>query len=249
MCGVLLKVIGLPAVILHDDPCAFDRYRWMQKNLAKGADVRTLDVGSGMGAFSLYAAKNDNNVVGLSFVEQENVKAAQYAHALSLHNVSFKNIDLRLLDKYKAELGLFDQIICFETIEHILDDKKLLKDLVAILKPGGRLLLTTPYKNYRELLGDSISATEDGGHVRKGYLQEEMQALFEGVGLQVIKQEYLSGLISQQLTNLLRVIGRRNKRVAWSVTLPLRVFQVLDCVTTKLTGYPYLSIAVIGKKI
>ncbi len=53
---------------------------------------------------------------------------------------------------FKAELPLldnigdnsFDSAICFQVIEHIEDDKTLLKEIKRVLKPGGKLLLTTP---------------------------------------------------------------------------------------------------------
>jgi len=38
----------------------------------------------------------------------------------------------------------FDCLICSEVIEHLPDDEKFLKEAHRILKPGGRLILTTP---------------------------------------------------------------------------------------------------------
>jgi SAM-dependent methyltransferase len=40
----------------------------------------------------------------------------------------------------------FDQIILSEVIEHIVEPVELLKEMNRILKPGGRLIITTPYK-------------------------------------------------------------------------------------------------------
>lgn len=38
----------------------------------------------------------------------------------------------------------FDTVICFQVIEHIREDGKLIEEIYRILKPGGKLLLTTP---------------------------------------------------------------------------------------------------------
>lgn len=247
MNNTLIKLIGWHATILHEDPCAFDRYRWLKKHLKKGP-FKTLDAGCGLGAFSFYAAKQNNSVVGLSFDKQSNQQAQETAKILNLKNVVFKEIDLRKLDKFKNQLETYDQIICFETIEHIINDKKLLNDLVGLLNPGGKLFLTTPFKYYKRLWKDSISPIEDGGHVRWGYTHEEIANLFEQANLTIETQEYVSGFLSQQLTNLSRLLGIINKRLAWTIILPLRIFQFIDPFLTHIIKYPFLSIAVIGTK-
>ncbi|WP_102029351.1 class I SAM-dependent methyltransferase [Salirhabdus sp. Marseille-P4669] len=45
----------------------------------------------------------------------------------------------------KAKLGLFDVIVSFETIEHIQAEDHLLRNYDELLKPGGTLLLSTPF--------------------------------------------------------------------------------------------------------
>ncbi|MFH1643663.1 MAG: methyltransferase domain-containing protein [bacterium] len=248
MNNILIKLIGWHATILHEDPCAYDRYKWLKKNIKKGT-IKTLDAGCGLGTFSFFAAKKGNVTTGLSFDEKANKQAIQNAKILKLENVKFEQCDLRYLDKFKNNLDKFDQIICFETIEHILDDKKLIKDLSNLLRPGGKLLLTTPFKNYKKLWRDKLSQIEDGGHVRRGYTHEEIEKIFNSAELSIVKQDYVSGFISQQLTNFSRILSTKiNQRLAWFFVLPLRIFQLLDPVITNFLKYPYLSIAVISIK-
>jgi SAM-dependent methyltransferase len=40
----------------------------------------------------------------------------------------------------------FDLIICYHILEHIEDDKKAMKELYRILKPGGTCIIQTPFK-------------------------------------------------------------------------------------------------------
>lgn len=248
MNNILIKLIGWHATILHEDPCAFDRYKWLKKNIIQG-NLKTLDAGCGIGTFSFFAAKKGNLTTGLSFDKNANNQAKEKAQILNIKNINFKQCDLRYLDKFKNSLNKFDQIICFETIEHILNDKKLITDLSNLLKPGGRLLLTTPFKYYKRLWHDKLSETEDGGHVRWGYTHEEIKKIFESTNLSILKQNYVSGFISQQLTNLSRILSTKiNQRFAWFLILPLRLFQLLDPLITKFLKYPYLSIAIIGIK-
>ena len=55
--------------------------------------------------------------------------------------------DLRLIDEHgciPVEHGTIDLVWCSETIEHVADALGLLQEVRRVLKPGGRMLLTTP---------------------------------------------------------------------------------------------------------
>ena len=247
MNDALVTLLGWEATILDKDPCVFDRWRWLKRHLRPGP-LRTLDAGSGLGAFTMYAARIGNEAVGISSSESNNRRAEARARALGISNIEFITADLRDLAELRGRLGEFDQVICLETIEHVRDDEKLVGDLTALLRPGGQLLLTTPFKHYRHLLGDKLSTAEDGKHVRWGYTHEEMRRLFSIAGLEVVAEEYVSGFVSQQITNLIRLVARVNGKLAWIVTFPLRPLQVLDKALTGILGYPHHCIAVVGIK-
>jgi len=250
--NLLVKIIGYPATIIHGDPAVYDRWIWLKRNLNSGK-IRTLDAGCGSGAFTMYAAKRGNEAVGISFDERNNKAAADRAALLGIKNVRFVTGNLGDLDSIRQDLGLFDQVICFETIEHILEDQKLVSGISGILKPGGRLLLTTPYKYYAKgLVGDDkakLSTYEDGGHVRWGYTHEEMEKIFNKAGLVMEKKEYTSGIISKFIIALHRFVQRKmNYKIAWVVIFPFRIFTILDPIVMKVFKFPYLSVAVIGRK-
>lgn len=247
MSDVLIRTFGWRAAMFHGDAAVFDRWRWLRRHITPGP-VRTLDAGCGSGAFSLFAATQGNRVLGLSFDAANQQKAERRARAAGVQNAEFRTGDLRRLDEFAGELGEFDQILCLETIEHIWNDAKLVADLAALLRPGGRLLLTTPYKEYRPLLGDHVSPTEDGGHVRYGYSHDELRALFTAAGLDVVAEEFISGWMTQRLINVFRRVSRVNTGLGWAVTLPLRALQVVDRPVTAALSYPHLSIAAVGVK-
>ena len=148
----------------------------------------------------------------------------------------------------REELGAFDQVICLETIEHIMDDHKLARDLAAMLNPGGRLFLSAPYSKCPPMRGDHISAVENGDHVRWGYTHGEMRAMLDDAGLATVAEEYCSGIVSRGIGNIERRIGQLAHALAWAATFPLRAFQVADRAATNALGAPYFSIAVVAEK-
>ncbi|WP_019987747.1 class I SAM-dependent methyltransferase [Rudanella lutea] len=62
----------------------------------------------------------------------------------------------------------FDFVVTFQVIEHIENDDLFVKEAYRVLKPGGKLLLTTVNKSY--------SLTRNPWHVRE-YVADELRAL------------------------------------------------------------------------
>lgn len=239
----LVGVLGWRALLLYGDPSAFDRWLWLRGRAARGP-VRTLDAGSGNGAFALYMAQHRNEVTAVSDYPPSLAKAERRAATIGLAGVSFRALDLRELDRFADQLGSYDQVLCLEVIEHIIDDRKLLRDFARLIRPGGRLLLTTPFRDHAPWVDEVVSDEEDGGHVRSGYTHAEMRRLLQEAGFRVASEAYLSGSVSQHLINLMQRLDRVFPHLGWGVTLPLRVLRALDTPLTRLTGRPYMSIGV-----
>lgn len=251
MNNLLVRLIGWKATVLHGDPIVLVRWKWLKRYLKTGP-LRTLDAGSGSGAFTIFAAKNGNESIGISNHESRNQKARTRARILKVSNIKIINLDLRDLDKFSDQLGKFDQIMCCETIEHISDDRKLMRDLSNLLKPGGTLLITTPFKHRKRIFAEEIPNTNDEGHVRWGYTHEELRRFFKENGLDVVAEEFICGFLTQQLTQFMRILNVVNTHFAWIVTFPLRIFQIFDIllhkIINKFINYPYFNIGIVGIK-
>jgi SAM-dependent methyltransferase len=246
----LLGVLGWRSLLIHGDPCVLDRWLWLRRRLRHG-NVRTFDAGCGNGGFSIYAARAGNEVVAASFSSGEQQAAHRRAGELGVTGIDFRTLDLRELEHFRDSLGSFDQIICFETIEHVLDDVGLVSRLAALLRPAGQLLLTAPFAGHHPLYTEerNPSGREDGSHVRYGYSQERLRQLAQGAGLRVLDEGLVSGVVSQKLTDLLRRLSERIGRpAAWAIVLPVRALVVLDTALTRMLRYPYLSVALCAVK-
>ncbi len=102
--------------------------------------ARVADVGCGGGLLSEVLAAAGAEVVGIDLGERV-IDVAQ----LHLHESGLQ-VDYRVqssADLAQAEPASFDAVCCMELIEHVPDPAALVADLAAMLKPGGRLFVST----------------------------------------------------------------------------------------------------------
>jgi SAM-dependent methyltransferase len=252
MPDAMLRIFGWRFLLITGDPCVLDRWLWLRRQLRAGA-VRTFDAGCGNGGFSIYAARIGNAVVAASFQASEQESARRRAELLGVGGIDFRVIDLRDLNDHHDGLAPFDQIICLETIEHVGDDEGVVSSLAAMLEPGGRIMLSTPFDRHRPLYTEDPhpSPVEDGSHVRYGYSQQRLRQIVESAGLEVEpdSEGFISGIVSQKLTDLMRRLSAWiGLFPAWVIVLPLRALVVFDEPLSRAMRYPHLSVAVCAVK-
>ncbi len=68
------------------------------------------------------------------------------------------NIDITDMPTITNET--FDCVIVFDVLEHVSDDKKALKELNRILKPGGTVILTVPMKDNLKITYEDATITD-----------------------------------------------------------------------------------------
>jgi 2-polyprenyl-3-methyl-5-hydroxy-6-metoxy-1,4-benzoquinol methylase len=110
----------------------------------EGADV--LEIGCGSGEFAAWmAASGAHSVIAEDFSPAAVEIASQ---APPQRGLSFAVGDIQSII-HVAER--FDLVISCETIEHVPNPSKAVRELARVLKPGGTVLLTTP--NYLSITG------------------------------------------------------------------------------------------------
>jgi SAM-dependent methyltransferase len=247
--SLLVKIFGFPATLIHGDTLVLDRWMWLKKRLPITFNGESLvDIGCGTGAFTIGASLRGYKSLGLSWDERNQLVAEQRKSICNALFASFDILDVRKLDSKTELLESFDIAVCCENIEHILDDLKLMKDVAAVIKPGGRLLLTTPYYYYQAITGEDngpFCKEETGWHVRRGYTEAMLVELLNHAGLIHESTSYISGFVSQKTTFYFRILSKVNLLMAWILILPLRIFPpIFDRVITDMVGWSYYSICI-----
>jgi SAM-dependent methyltransferase len=237
---VVAKRMLFPGLDLHTR-C---RQRYLPRLLRPGP-LQTLDAGSGNGALSLAAYRLGNRVLGVTFNEREARETTAFFDVLHIPRTQveirqFNIYELRKLDRS------FDQIICSETLEHLRRDDEVVRIFANLLRPGGRLVLCSPYARHPEHAQGRTNQPEDGGHVRDGYTIESYRRLLEPAGFRIRRA---MGLGSPLLCRLNRPLRDLRKRPHGDVlALPLFLLSVpltwLDRVNP---AVPY-SLAVVAEK-
>jgi len=137
----------------------------LQKDLLP-APARALDVGCAVGRASFELARHCREVIGVDFSQRfvaaaNAVKDSGYAEfnrceeghlATALRNFLPSEIDRRRVHfevgdamHLRAGLGLFDVVHAANLIDRLSDPLRFLRQLPRLVRPGGQLILTSPY--------------------------------------------------------------------------------------------------------
>ena len=127
-----------------------------------GQGLAVLDLGCGTGMNSEWIAARGDSVVGIDV--SENAIQRYRARGFTGH-VADANGDLPF------ERDSFDAVFCSEVIEHLVDPDFLTAEMFRVLRPGGRLILTTPnsaFWLYRllGLAGYTVSELQHPKHIQ-----------------------------------------------------------------------------------
>lgn len=102
-----------------------------------------LDAGCGSGNIAFFLAEKVRKVIGLDLNPSAIRFAQKRAADLNLDNLSFQVANLKRLP---FENNSFTRVVLFEVAEHLnlKDYRQILSELYRVLKPNGKLYLTTP---------------------------------------------------------------------------------------------------------
>lgn len=145
---------------------------------------RALDVATGGGHTAFRLARLGADVIGLDLTPAMRQPFEQTAAELGLHNVRFQVGDVERLPFCD---GSFDIVSSRRAPHHFPDIRAALREMVRILRPGGRLGIadmSAPEEEAADRLFNDLEAARDSSHVR-AYTPARWRALLREAGLEV----------------------------------------------------------------
>ncbi len=127
------------------------RYEWacsVLRDLRPVGSVLDIACGAGYGSYLMAKRLPETRVVGVDY-DPAAVRRALREYALP--NLEYRVGDCTRLDETVGG-DPFDCVVSFDTIEHVAHREVMMEGLVNHLRPGGRLLLSTPCGRAQNLL-------------------------------------------------------------------------------------------------
>jgi len=177
-------------------------------------EATVVDVGCGTGDNLRYILRDNAQFFGVEYAE-ETARIAQRLLGQQAHVQSASATAIPFPDQH------FDLALCIEVLEHVQDDETALSEIARVLRSGGSLILSLPYRHWFP------SYSRLMGHIRH-YTRTDVEAMLARHGLVIA--EYLPNfprwsrfanycyVISRLYTYVLRTFGIRRSPV--EVCLP-----------------------------
>lgn len=146
-------------------PCEHIYWKNLEKAIKKG---KILDIGCGPGLKSHVLSKKQK-VIG--FDNDKKQINAWKKYKCNLFLASAENIPIKT--------KTFDTVLCTEVIEHVRDYKKLVRDMLRVVKKQGRIVITTPN-------AATNRSGEKYGHFKE-FRIEELKKMFKTKNTRIVE--------------------------------------------------------------
>ena len=212
--------------------------KWMYDSIKPHLGHRLAELGSGRGNLSKLLKQHGDLLVTDNRAEYLKELKERWEH---LSTVRVEELDLTIATHYEVLRDFKpDTVVCLNVLEHIEDDRAVLKNLNRVLEPNARLVFLVPFN-------PKLTSEFDRqiGHFRR-YQTGELNAKMEEAGFAVERQFYFNkvGVLAWWLGNTL--FGQRTITVwqlkLYNVLTP--IFRLLD----RLLPTTGLSTVVVARK-
>jgi len=190
-------------------PGARIREKFILKHLVYAKEP-ILDVGCGSGRLTM-----DFNVVGID-LSLDKLKTAKNRNRRGIYIVGDIEGPMFLKD------SIFDFVLFSEVIEHLRKPEKGLKNIHRIMKPGGKILITTPHRlrGRNEYLSTEVlrpfgikEGINGKTYLHRNFSSDELKGLLKKAGFRIIEM----GTIENELRGWgkLALLLRRYPQIYW----------------------------------
>jgi 2-polyprenyl-3-methyl-5-hydroxy-6-metoxy-1,4-benzoquinol methylase len=158
---------------------------WLLSRALPHCGTQMLEVGAGIGTFTLPLAEHGIRITALEPDERLADVLEERTRHLTDIDVYRESIEPLTPDRIGRT---FDSVICFNVLEHIADDKEALITMRRCLRKGGELMVLVPAHQF--LFGETDRAV----HHERRYDARRLSQLLSAVGLEIIQLQYVNPL-------------------------------------------------------
>jgi len=203
---------------------------WLRALAGPVSPLRVLDAGCGRGEYVMRLAREFPSarlVVGVDQAGRDGVSGfgavpPDLASRVILRQAAFCRTAVE-------DLAPFDALVCVDVLEHVADDGRFLRDLAAVMRPGGRGLLHVPATPQHHPLAWTrnelarMLADGTGEHAREGYTLPGISALLRESGWLVHRARATFGRLAAWWCDADFYLARRGAHLVRAAALPLTV--------------------------
>lgn len=145
---------------------------------------RVLDVATGTAHTALAFAPQVAHVMATDITPEMMAQGERLRAERGIENVEFRVADAHALP---FENGSFDIVTCRRAAHHFVDVAKALREMVRVLKPGGRLVIddrSVPEDDFADATLNRLDWLHDHSHMRE-YRPREWRSLMQAAGCTV----------------------------------------------------------------
>lgn len=174
-------------------------WRYITKMCAELHARRVVDIGCGNGALCRELASRGYEVVGCE-PSTEGVRLARSsASELAFHQLGVDD------DPTAVGTESFDVAIATEVIEHLIKPRNLPRFAKQVLRPGGYLIVSTPYHGYLKNIVLALTNKWDA----------HLNPFWEGGHIKFWSRKTLSQLLSEEGFRVTRFLGAGRVPLLW----------------------------------
>lgn len=208
---------------------------WVRSLVARAATGRVIELGAGVGTFSLALLQTADHVVAVEPSDRGSV---------ALNAATSGNDRVTPVHGFAADatgLGPFDGAVMSNVLEHIEDDEGTLRELLSMVRPGGLVAVFSPA--FELLMSDFDRSI---GHVRR-YRKRGLIRTFERAGFEIADARYVNfpGFFAWLLVS--RLLRKRPTDSALSRLYDRRVVPVARWFESRVRPPFGQSVLVIGR--
>lgn len=206
-----VKCMGAP---IHGLRVRFRRLAPLLRELISPNDgaASVVDIGCGTGVFTMAMAAEfpRSRFLAIDNNSELIVRDTEIARRAGRKNILFETGDVLHLP-YKES---FDVAMCIDNLEHIEDDRSVLRSINTALKPGGGVLIHVPgYYRRWPVFSRQVNFDVEG-HVRPGYTLDDITTRVMETGFELSMAFYTYGFLetfSNNISYMITGASRRNK--------------------------------------